>query len=298
MKRLIRIGSRESALAIAQSSWVADEIRKKFPDYGFEVVGFKTQGDMLLDQRLDKIGGKGLFTRELENALLNGSIDIAVHSMKDMPARLPDGLTIAAVPKREDARDALITKDGKTLEQLGNNAIIGTSSLRREAQMRELRPDLRFKTLRGNVPTRISRLDNGEYDAVILAMAGLKRLGLASWRVRSFGVEEMIPAAGQGALGIEARKDDDTAYLIESVHDMDAFLAVSAERAFMLKLNGSCSTPVAAHAVIAGQEMRIYGFLAREDNMKYCRDCIEGNKHEAELLGELLADRIKSKLRL
>ena len=271
---------------------MANEIGKKFPDYEFELVGFKTQGDLLLDEKLDKIGGKGLFIKELENALLNHAVDMAVHSMKDMPAELAEGLTIAAVSKREDPRDALISLNGKTLEQLDNGAVVGTSSVRREVQIRLLRPDLFMKTLRGNVPTRINKLENGEYDAIILAMAGLKRLGLENKRVQCFGIDQMIPAVGQGALGIETRQGEDVEYLLESVHDEEAFLAVSAERAYLLKLNGNCSTPVAAHAVINGDRMKVYGFLASEDKTEACRDWIEGCKYDGVSLGEKLAENI------
>lgn len=292
MKRLIRVGTRESKLAIVQSTWVINEIKKKFPDYEFELLGFKTQGDLMLDEKLDKIGGKGLFIKELENALLNHSIDIAVHSMKDMPAELPEDLTIAAVSKREDPRDVLISSDGKTLDQLGDNAVIGTSSVRREVQIQQLKPGLVMKTLRGNVPTRISKLENKEYDAIILAMAGLKRLGLENKCVQCFDVDQMIPAAGQGILGVETRMGEDVEYLLESIHDEEAFLAISAERAYMLKLNGSCSTPIAAHAVIEGDRMKVYGFLALEDKTEAFREWIEGSKYDAVLLGEKLADSI------
>jgi hydroxymethylbilane synthase len=292
MKRRIRIGTRESKLAIVQSNLVIYEIKKKFPDYEFELIGFKTQGDLLLDEKLDKIGGKGLFIKELENALLNHTIDMAVHSMKDMPAELPEGLTIAAVSKREDPRDALISWDGKTLDQLESQAVVGTSSVRREVQLQQLRHDLVMKTLRGNVPTRINKLENREYDAIILAMAGLKRLGLENKCVQCFEIDQMIPAVGQGVLGIETRKGEDVEYLLESIHDEEAFLAVSAERAYLLKLNGNCSTPIAAHAVIEGNRMKVYGFLASEDKTETCRDWIEGGKHDAASLGEKLAERI------
>lgn len=233
-----------------------------------------------------------MFIKELENALLNHSIDIAVHSMKDMPAELPEGLTIAAVSEREDPRDALISWDGRTLDQLEKQAVVGTSSVRREVQLQQLRPDLVMKTLRGNVPTRINKLENREYDAIILAMAGLKRLGLKNKCVQCFDIGQMIPAAGQGALGVETRKGEDVEYLLESIHDEEAFLAVSAERAYLLRLNGNCSTPVAAHAVITGDRMKVHGFLASEDKAKSCKAWIEGCKYDAASLGEKLAESI------
>lgn len=260
------------------------------------MVTFKTRGDMILDQKLDKIGGKGLFTRELEIALLEHSIDIAVHSMKDMPAQLPEGLMIAAVSKREDPRDVLITRNGKTFGELAEGAVVGTSSLRRELQLLQLRPDIITKTLRGNVPTRINKLENGEYDAIVLAMAGLKRLGLEARSTQCFTVEQMIPAVGQGALGVETRKGEDTAYLLDSVHDDETALAVAAERVYMSRLNGNCSTPMGAHAVIEGGRMTLYGFYAAEDKSMAFRDTVEGAPEDAALLGKKLADRMADRL--
>ncbi|MCX8131193.1 MAG: hydroxymethylbilane synthase [Clostridia bacterium] len=289
MKKIVRVGTRESNLAVVQSKWVINEIKRKFPDIEFELVGIKTSGDAILDQRLDKIGGKGLFIKELENALIKGTIDIAVHSMKDMPAEIPDELVIAAVSGREDPRDVLITSCGKTLDELDKNAVLGTSSIRREIQILQKRPDLNIKTLRGNVLTRLDKLLNNEYDAIVLAMAGLKRLGLEEKCVQAFSVEEMIPAVGQGALAIEARKGEDLSYLMDSVHDADTALAVTAERAYMLRLNGGCTTPIAAHAVIEVDRMRLYGMYASGEKSGVIRKYIEGNKQEAAALGGKLA---------
>lgn len=297
MKRLIRVGSRESKLAMVQTEWVIDEIKKKHPEIEFEIVGIKTSGDIILDRTLDKIGGKGLFIKELENALLNKSIDIAVHSMKDMPAELPDELTIAAVSKREDPRDVLVASNCVTLEQLENGAVVGTSSVRREVQVLSKRPDLQFKTLRGNVLTRLNKLLNKEYDAVILAAAGLKRLGLEERCVQYFNVNEIIPAVGQGILAIETRKDDDVGYLMDSVHCEESQLAVDAERTYMIKLNGGCTTPIAAHAVIEGDVMKLYGMLASEDKSFACRAFTQGDKKEAVKLGVKLADMILEQVR-
>lgn len=297
MKSTIRIGTRESKLAIAQSTWVMKEIKKKFPDLEFELVEIKTTGDMILDKKLDKIGGKGLFVKELENALLSKSIDIAVHSMKDMPAILPERLFIAAISRREDPRDVLVTANVKTLDQLKNGAIVGTSSVRREVQIKALRQDIKIKTLRGNVHTRLDKLLNDEYDAVLLAMAGLKRLGFEDICSQIFTINEMIPAVGQGALGIEARRGENLDYLLESVHDEDAALAVCAERAFMVKLNGNCNTPIAAHAVIEGETMKVFGMLALEDKSEIYKAHVEGNKHDAEVLGIDLADKLTQQRR-
>lgn len=292
MKKVIRVGTRESKLAVVQTEWVINEIKKKFPQLEFELVMIKTSGDVILDQRLDKIGGKGLFIKELENALINKTIDMAVHSMKDMPAELPDELTIAAVSMREDPRDALITSDGRKLEDLKPGSVIGTSSLRREVQILQRNPGLQVKTLRGNVLTRINKLVNNEYDAILLAVAGLKRLGLEDKCTEYFNVQDMIPAVGQGALGVETRKDYEIDFLLESVHDEETSMCVSAERAYMLKLNGSCSTPIAAHAVMEGDKMKVYGMLAPDDMSNVYRAYVEGNKQDAEALGKQLADMI------
>lgn len=279
-------------MALVQSHWVAQEIKKKYPDYEFEFIPFKTLGDQLLDERLDKIGGKGLFVNELEEALIRRVIDIAVHSLKDMPAKVPEELTIAAVSKREDPRDVLISLSGKSLEELACDAVIGTSSIRREVQVKRLKPGLVIKMLRGNVPTRIDKLDRNEYDAIILAAAGLKRLGLANRCTQYFTVEQMVPSVGQGALGIETHKDADVEYLKMSVHNEEAFLTTRAERAYMNHLNGSCSTPIAAHGVITGTRMKLYGFLAAEDQSDALWDWVEGSVQESHLLGITLAKRM------
>jgi len=292
MKRKIRVGSRESKLAMVQSQWVVNEIKKKHPDIDFEIVGIRTKGDVILDKTLDKIGGKGLFIKELENALLAEEIDIAVHSMKDMPAEIPVGLKIAAVSTREDPRDVLVTADGRTLEEIDAGSVIGTSSVRREVQLRSIRPDLEFKVLRGNVLTRLNKLANKEYDAIVLAAAGLKRLGLADKCVQYFKVEDIIPAVGQGILAIETRDDDDIQYLLDSIHCEESALRIQAERAYMIKLNGGCSVPIAAHAVIEGDLMRVYGMFATEDKLSVYRAYVAGNKNEAESLGLRLADMI------
>lgn len=296
MKRLIKVGSRESKLAMVQTEWVIREVRKKHPELEFEIIGIKTMGDAILDKTLDKIGGKGLFIKELENALMEGLVDIAVHSMKDMPAEIPDALAIAAVSEREDPRDVLVTSEGARFEELPLGAVIGTSSVRREVQTAAKREDLKFKTLRGNVLTRLNKLANREYDAILLAAAGLKRLGLEDRCTQYFNVDEIIPAVGQGVLGIEARKGEDVQYLLDTVHCPEAALAVEAERAYMIKLNGNCSIPIAAHAVIRGDEMTLWGMLAREDKTGVTRAVVSGSKLEAGKLGEELADLVFEKM--
>lgn len=294
MTRKIRVGSRESSLAMAQSKWVMNEINIKHPELEFELLGIKTSGDIMLDTRLDKIGGKGLFIKELELALINNTIDIAVHSLKDMPAEIPDELAITAFSIREDPRDVLLSKEGRTLGELKHDAVIGTSSIRRELQISSMRPDLKFKTLRGNVITRINKLLSGEYDAIVLAAAGLKRLGQDESHVCYFSIDEMIPAVGQGILAVETRKYDDTGYLMDSINCEESALKAYAERAFMIKLNGGCTTPMAAHAVIEGDIMKIQGMLAAEDRKSLHKAFVEGNKYEAVKLGEKLADMVLS----
>lgn len=292
MKRKIRVGSRESKLALVQTRWVIDEIQRKHPELEFEIVGMKTEGDVLLDVRLDKAGGKGLFIKELEKALLQGEVDLAVHSLKDMPAELAPGLTIAAVSRREDPRDVLVTETGMRLEELPQGAEVGTSSLRRELQLAFRRPDLQFRMLRGNVLTRLNKLVNREYDALVLAAAGLRRLGLEDRCSCPFGIEDMVPAVGQGILALETRADEDSSWLLDSVHCPEAALAASAERMYMVRLNGGCTTPMGAHAVIEGESMKLYGMLAREGSRTVYRAVVEGCKHDAVKLGSLLADKI------
>lgn len=292
MKKVIRVGSRQSDLAMAQTRWVINEIKKRFPELEFEIVGISTKGDRILDTRLQKIGGKGLFIKEIEDALLSQTIDIAVHSMKDMPAELPHSLTIAAVSEREDPRDVIVTDRGVGLKDLPIGAVIGTSSVRREVQLLEKRPDLKIKTLRGNVLTRINKLLNNEYDAIMLAAAGLRRLGLEKYLRQCFSVEDVIPAVGQGALAIEARSSDDTSYLINSVHCENTGLCVSAERAYLKRLNGGCSIPIAAHGVIEDGVIKLHGMLASEDKTSIYKAYLEGNKQDAKKLGEKLAEMI------
>ena len=296
MKRIIRVGTRESALALAQSKWVINEIKNKHPYLEFELVSIKTKGDIILDTRLDKIGGKGLFIKELEHALISKSIDIAVHSVKDMPAQIPEELVIAAVSKREDPRDVLVTARCETFEELRREAVIGTSSIRREIQVLGKRPDLRIQTLRGNVLTRLNKLLNNEYDGILLAAAGLKRLGLEERCVQYFDTGDIIPAVGQGALAVEARMDDDIGYLKDSVHCEEAAMAVSAERAFMIKLNGGCTTPMAAHAIVEGTRIKISGMLAWGDKLKVYNANIEGDSKDASKLGEKLAELIMEQI--
>lgn len=295
MNRPIRVGTRQSALAMAQSKIIVRKLSSIYPELTFELVGMKTKGDVLLDVKLDKVGGKGLFVNEIENALLDGTIDMAVHSMKDMPAFMPEELAIAAVSEREDPRDVLITMDGTTLAGLKKGAVVGTSSIRREVQLLSMRPDLQIKQLRGNVLTRLDKLAAGEYDAIVLAAAGLIRLGLKDTCVQCFEVDEMLPAIGQGILGVQIKKDGKLKDILAAINHPDAMLQLEAERAFMMRLNGGCSTPVAAHAVLEGSTMRVMGMLATESCTSGFRAMVEGDKQCARLLGEKLADIIQKK---
>jgi len=296
MKQTVRVGTRESRLAVAQSLWVTERIRKAHPELEFELVYIKTEGDAVLDKALDKIGGKGLFVKELERALLDGKIDLAVHSLKDMPYDLPEGLTVAALSEREDPRDVLVSRDGTVLEKLPEGAIIGTSSLRREVQLKGMRPDFKTRVLRGNVLTRLQKLYAGEYDAVVLAAAGLKRLGRLDAVSQYFAVDEMIPAAGQGILAVEAREDCDSGFLKDSVHSAGSHAESAAERAFMARLGAGCYTPVAAHAVLDGEGIKLYGMYSEGVDSEVCMDFIAGKKGDAEKLGRELADRLLKKI--
>lgn len=296
MRRRIKVGSRESKLAIAQSQIVIETIQAKHPELDFELITMKTKGDIILDQRLDKIGGKGLFIKELENALQENQIDMAVHSMKDMPAELPEGLTISAVSKREDPRDVLIAPLGRSIWDLKPGSVVGTSSKRREIQIAKLRPDLRFKTLRGNVLTRISKLEALEYDAIVLAAAGLKRLELEDKASYYFSTEELIPSVGQGILCVETRDNFDVDFLMDSVHCKEAMYQSQGERAFLVGLNGGCSVPIAAFATIKDQRITLCGMFGIEAENRMEKATVEGDLKDAALLGAELALRIKKKL--
>jgi len=293
MRKIIRVGTRKSELAITQTNWVIGRLNENYPDFDFEVVGITTEGDVILDRSLDKIGGKGLFINELENALLNNTIDMAVHSMKDMPSKLPDELVIGAIPKREDPRDVLVSLGGKALKELDEGAVVGTGSVRREVQILGLRPDLKTKPIRGNVTTRLNKLMEHQFDAIILAMAGLKRLGLENKVTEVFNYEEMVPAVGQGALGIEVRKGDELEDILKVINDVDSETCANAERAFLRRLDGSCSTPLGAYAHICGDDIKIFGMLAENDKTGVRKAFIEGKREKFEELGARLADMLR-----
>lgn len=287
-----RIGSRESMLAVAQTKLVMERLKKAFPDVELELITMKTTGDKILNQALDKIGGKGLFVKELDKALADGEIDMAVHSLKDMPMEENAQLPLAAVVKRGDPRDALVLgrkESGVT--------VIGTSSLRRRIQLEGLAAkcgaSFDVKNVRGNVISRLAKLDGGEYGALILASAGLERLGLSDRVSRYFSVEEMIPAAGQGTLAIQTRKDFDIACL-EAVNDTDTQIAALAERAFVRALDGGCSAPTAAFAQVNGQELGILGLYCSEKTGVTRRGSVCGDIRRPEYYGEWLAWKLKN----
>lgn len=289
------IATRESALALWQAEHVRDRLQALYPDTRVTLLGMTTQGDQILDRPLAAIGGKGLFIKELEVAMEEGRADLAVHSLKDVPMDMPSGFALAAVAKREDPRDALVSSRYTALAQLPKGAVVGTSSLRREAQLRERYPHLVIEPLRGNVNTRLRKLDEGQYDAIILAAAGLIRLGFGARIAAFLDVEDSLPAVGQGALGLECRADrSDVIAALAPLIDSDTLLAVSAERAFSRALGGSCQTPLAAHAVResnGGWWLR--ALLADREGREVMRGERRGEANsipEAEALGLALAD--------
>jgi len=290
---LIKIATRKSPLALWQAEHVGKLLRTAHPTVDVELVTMVTQGDKILDTPLAKIGGKGLFVKELEQGMLNGDADIAVHSMKDVPALLPDGLEIDAILSREDPRDAFVSNSYASIDELPQGAVVGTSSLRRQCQLLNQRPDLHIKSLRGNVNTRLQKLDDGDYDAIILAAAGLIRLGFESRIKTSIPVNTMLAAIGQGAIGIECRIDDlATKTLIACLNDPETAIRVRAERAMNLTLEGGCQAPIAGHARIKGELLRLHGLVAEPDGSVMITEQLEGPIEEAEQMGITVANRL------
>lgn len=291
MKTTLRIGTRGSQLALWQARWVQSAIARHRPDVDVELTIIKTQGDKILDVPLAKVGGKGLFVKEIEEALLDGRIDLAVHSMKDMPAEIPDGLTIGAVPQRENPLDAIICRQSDSLASLSQNARVGTSSLRRAAQLQHMRPDIAIVPLRGNLDTRLKKLESESLDAIILAAAGLLRLGWAQRISACLEPDQMLPAVGQGALCIETRADDPkTVPLISALDHGATHTAVLAERAFLHRLEGGCQVPLAGHAVLEGEKVVMQGLVAEVDGSRLLRAAAEGPIAAAETIGRRLAE--------
>jgi hydroxymethylbilane synthase len=292
----IIIGTRGSQLALWQTNWVKAQIEKHHPGIEVEIKVISTKGDRVLDVSLPKLGeqGKGLFTKELEDALFERRVDLAVHSLKDLPTELPPGLHIGAICEREDARDALVARNPTvSFNELPDRALIGTSSLRRQAQLKSARPDLVIEPVRGNVDTRLRKLDEGRYDAIVLAAAGLHRLGHANRITEHLSEDLMLPAVGQGALAIETREDD--ARTGEIIHPLDheaTRLACSAERAFLKGLGGGCLVPIAAYATIESEVMTLNGLVASPDGSEIVRAQQSGPSGDAALLGQQLADEL------
>ena len=291
--RILRIATRESRLALAQTGMVAAALRSRVPGLEVETVGMTTRGDRVLDRPLAQVGGKGLFVKELEVALDEGRADIAVHSLKDVPMELPEQFTLVTFGVREDARDAFVSTRVQSLGDLADGAVVGTSSLRRECQLRHRYPRLRLRALRGNVNTRLAKLDAGEYDAIILAAAGLRRLGLES-RIRALLPTEIsLPAIGQGILGIEfARDRSDLAALLAPFEDRATSFAARAERAFGRVVEGSCEVPLGATARLDGDTLAIEGFIGMPDGTRVVREKISGPADQAEALGVALGERL------
>ena len=286
----IRIGSRESKLAVIQSRMVMEAITAQDPRIELELVTMKTTGDRILNKTLDKIGGKGLFVKELDQALRDGRADFTVHSLKDMPMEVPEDLPLAAFSRREDPRDALVLPEGVT--ELDPSKPIGCSSLRRKLQLEQLFPQMEIRPVRGNVQTRLAKLQAGEFSALVLAAAGLKRLGLENRISRFFTTEEILPAAGQGILAVQTRAGMDTACLA-GFHDPDTACCALAERAFVRTLDGGCSSPVAAYAVLEMDQITLTGLYVSPDGTIMRKGEITGPKAEAEVLGQLLADKLR-----
>ncbi len=296
MKKTISIGTRGSKLALWQANFIKSEIEYLFPDINVELKIIKTTGDKITDRPLAMVGGKGLFVKEIENDLLNNKIDLAVHSMKDMPGQMPEGLIIGAIPERENPFDVLIAKESCLLADYKKNFIIGTSSLRRASQIKHVRPDIIIKSIRGNLDTRIKKLKAGEYDAIVLAAAGLKRLGQADEITQYLDENIMLPAVGQGALCIETRQnDDDIAPIMEKLDHYDTRVCVTGERAFLKQIEGSCHLPVACFAKIADKRIVLTALVASEDGKKLIKEQIISPMGRVENVGATLADKILEK---
>ncbi|NEQ40405.1 MAG: hydroxymethylbilane synthase [Okeania sp. SIO3I5] len=295
--RTVRIGSRKSQLALVQTYWVQEELQKHFPDITFEVHTMSTQGDKILDVPLAKIGDKGLFTKELELGMLQNETDLAVHSLKDLPTNLPEGLMLGCVTERENPADALVVHEkfkDKQLETLPEGAVIGTSSLRRLAQLRHHLPHLEFKDVRGNLNTRLAKLDAGEYDALILAFAGLHRLEMSDRIHQVIPPEISLHAVGQGALGIECRAEDN--YILDLLKSLEHTVTAHrcyAERAFLRELEGGCQVPIGVNTQIEGEQLTLTGLVASLDGKKLVKDVVSGAASDAEKIGLELAKKLR-----
>lgn len=287
------LGTRGSPLARWQTDHVLHLLHLQHPKLQTEVTVIKTQGDRILDLPLAQIGDKGLFTKELETALLSQQIDLAVHSLKDLPSTLPEGLALGAILPRHAPQDVLVTRHGEGLDDLPEGACIGTGSLRRKTQLQRLRPDLRFADLRGNIQTRLSKLERGDFDAIVMARAALERLGLDKFIATIFPPALMLPAVGQGAVAVEIRDGDSrTLELLKAIHDEPTALCCQAERAFLRRLGGGCEKPIAGHALLHEQELEIYGFIASVDGTRQIQGHLTGFANAPEDLGIALAESL------
>lgn len=295
MRTTLRIGTRRSRLALWQANWVKGRLERQWPQLDVALVPIVTSGDKIRDRALSQVGGKGLFVKEIEEALLDGRVDLAVHSVKDLPAVFPAGLVLNAVPRREDARDVLVSRGGETLDDVPGGARVGTSSLRRQALLLHLRPDLRVETLRGNVDTRLRKHREGVVDATVLAAAGLKRLGLMPAQAHVLSEERFLPAIGQGAMGIETRDGTDVAELMQPLHDRQSALEVAAERAFLRAVGGDCRTPLAAKASVRLDGVCLDALIVSPDGRTVVRGQETGSADDVVGLGARLATRLLSR---
>jgi hydroxymethylbilane synthase len=292
-KMILKIGTRGSRLALSQSEWIKTQIGALYPDLRVEIIRIKTKGDRILDSPLSMIGGKGLFVKEIEDALLRGDVDLAVHSIKDVPADLPDGLHLPVFPEREDPRDVFISAAYNSLDELPERATVGTGSLRRSAQLLHIRPDLDVVSIRGNVDSRLRRAESGDIQAVILAVAGIKRLGLSPKKLQILPIDRFLPAIGQGALGLEIRHEDDRVLdLIEFLNHKPTELAVRAERAFLKRLEGGCQVPIAGYGRIEGEDIILNGMVAELDGSRMIKGELRGKGDRPEELGIRLAESL------
>jgi hydroxymethylbilane synthase len=290
--RTIRIGTRGSKLALTQAGWVKRKLADRHPGLKVEIVTIKTSGDRFLETPIQAVGGKGVFVKEIEDALSQGKIDLAVHSMKDLPTEVPSGLIIAAIPVREDPRDVLVTSNHKALQDLSPGAKIGTGSLRRQAQILHYRPDLVFSAVRGNIDTRLKKLDRGEMDGLIMAAAGLKRIGLGNRVSEYLPPDICLSAVAQGALGLESREGDQVVSDIEFLHHLPTAMEILAERSFLRRLGGGCQIPVGARAWMDERQVRLMGVIAAADGKRIFKGEVSGSADEAEKLGQELAERL------
>lgn len=293
--KAIRIGTRGSALALAQAGWVRQKLEGRYPGLKVEAITIKTSGDRFLNTPIKAIGGKGIFVKEIEEALLRKEIDLAVHSMKDLPTEIPIALTIAAIPEREDPRDVLVSLNHRPLKDLPSGARVGTGSLRRRSQILHYRPDLLVLPIRGNIDTRLKKMDRGEVDALIMALAGLRRIGKEDRVSEYISPEICLSAVAQGALGLESREGDRVIHAMAFLHHLPTAMEVLAEREFLRRLGGGCQIPVGARACMAGDQIRLMGVVGDVDGRKLFRGEVLGPAKEAEKLGQELAEQLLKK---